>query len=328
MAGAGTGNGGIQRRDMSTNPPDPKDTWLIFTGDGRGNRRELPEPPPWRRFPAPTPARYETYPELVNAINASIYLRRPLLLTGAPGIGKSSVADAIAAELGLGDVLRWHITSRATLEDGIYRYDALGRLYNQQVGRDDAIEKYLRLGPLGTALAADDVRLLLIDELDKSDVDLPGDLLNVLERGEYEIPELARHDTPSVKVRVADGDATVCIQKGKIACSTFPVIVITSNGEREFPAAFLRRCVREHIPPPDQQRLARIVTAHLGEKAATDAADLIEAFAHRIQAPDQPVTLAIDQLLNTVFLMTRSRVPSSDQREKLIALLQRELRGT
>ena len=177
-------------------------------------------------------------------------------------------------------------------------------------------------------MTADDLRVLLIDELDKSDIDLPGDLLNVLERGEYEIPELARQDEALVDVRVADGDGTAQLEKGRIRCTTFPIIVITSNGEREFPPAFLRRCIREHIPPPDVDLLTRIVTAHLGEELAAEAQNLIEAFAARINTPDRAVSLAIDQLLNTVFLTTRPGVPTGDQREQLIALLQKELRGT
>ena len=119
---------------------DPKKAWLVFRGDGQHSDQDaVPAPPPWRTFPASRPAPYQAYGGLVTAINAAIYLRRPLLLTGPAGVGKSSVADAIAEELGLGDVLRWHITSRSTLEDGIYRYDALGRLREKQAGQDGGI---------------------------------------------------------------------------------------------------------------------------------------------------------------------------------------------
>src|SRR5947209_2045018 len=182
-------------------------TWRVFTGDGKPKpNRPLPAAPPWRTFPTVSPDRggryvYQAYPKLVNAINLAISLRRPLLLTGQAGVGKSSVAEAIAHELVLGEVLRWNVTSRSTLEEGLYRYDALGRLRHQQRTNTDALEDFLRLGPLGTALILSRQRVLLIDELDKSDIDLPGDLLNVLERGEFEIPELARHDKSSAHIR-------------------------------------------------------------------------------------------------------------------------------
>ena len=119
---------------------------------------------------------------------------RPLLVTGPPGSGKSSIAESVAYELRLGPVLRWHVTSHSTLEEAVFRYDALGRLQDNQLhsGEDD-ITKFLRLGPLGTALLGAGLpRVLLIDELDKGELDLPSSLLNVLERGEYEIPELNR----------------------------------------------------------------------------------------------------------------------------------------
>jgi hypothetical protein len=131
--------------------------------------------------------------------NAALYLRRPLLLTGSPGAGKSTLAHAVAYELGLGRVLHWPIVSRSTLQDGLYRYDAIARLQDNQIAAHSGtappggIGSYIRLGPLGTALLPTaKPRVLLIDELDKSDIDLPNDLLNVMEEGEYGIPELER----------------------------------------------------------------------------------------------------------------------------------------
>jgi MoxR-like ATPase len=309
-------------------------TWRVFTGDGQARpRRPIPDPPPWRVFPArgadPERYVYRPYPRLVNAINLAICLRRPLLLTGQAGIGKSSVADAIAHELVLGEVLRWNITSRSTLEEGLYRYDALGRLQHQQRTNEDVIEKFLRLGPLGTALASPERRVLLIDELDKSDIDLPGDLLNGLERGEFEIPELARRDGDGLNIRASDSDTTFRVDKGKVSGTVFPIIVITSNGEREFSPAFLRRCIRERMEIPDSDRLADIVKAHLGPKLAAKADRLINDFAKRIGSVDRPTALAIDQLLNTVLMLTREDIPTDEStRNELIELLQRELRET
>lgn len=308
-------------------------TWRVFTGSGnpRSGTR-LPDPPPWRTFPVPEPdserrSVYRPYARLVNAVNVAITLRRPLLLTGQAGFGKSSLAEAVAHELDLGPVLRWNVTSRSNLEEGLYRYDALGRLQHQQLKHVDAIEKFLRLGPLGTALISPRQRVLLIDELDKSDIDLPGDLLNVLERGEFEIPELARHDLQRMDIRAVDSEETFAISKGLVSCSNFPITVITSNGEREFPPALLRRCIRERVEVPGPERLAAIVEAHLGSDLAAAASALIEDFAERIGSPDRPAALAIDQLLNTVLVMTRDDAPAAgNDRDELIGLLQKELR--
>lgn len=124
-------------------------------------------------------------------VNAALYLRRPLLVTGNPGTGKTSLAYSVAYELDLGEVLYWPITTRTTLKDGLYNYDAVGRLQDAKLNPDDSLNrigKYITLGPLGTALLPSErPRVLLIDEIDKSDVDLPNDLLHVFENGEYTI---------------------------------------------------------------------------------------------------------------------------------------------
>lgn len=300
----------------------------------------LPDPPPWRTFPVSGPdsggpPTFQSTPELVEAVNAALHLRRPLLLTGSPGSGKSSVAEAVAHELGLGRVLRWHVTSASTLEQAIYRYDALGRLqHTQREGADDDIGRFLRLGPLGTALVASTPqrpRVLLIDELDKGELDLPGDLLNVLERGEYDIEELARLDVDRVAIRGVESDPeeTIEIDRGRIRCAAFPFVVMTSNGEREFPGPFLRRCIRFNLPVPGTEHLTRIVAAHLDDDIAAATVTLIEEFAERLKARGgaRP-SLAIDQLLNSVFLVTRDDAPEGAERDRLIELLQRELDRT
>src|SRR5262249_38678447 len=145
----------------------------------------------------------------IELVNAALYLRRPLLITGRPGTGKSSLIYAVAWELRLGEVLRWSITSRSTLQQGLYHYDAIGRLQDSQLGGTTTekrlppdISKYLKLGPLGTALLPTArPRALLIDEIDKSDLDLPNDLLNIFEEGEFPIPELERFDQEIVEIR-------------------------------------------------------------------------------------------------------------------------------
>lgn len=322
--------------------------WPVYTGteEPHDGIDHLPPPPPWRAFdggPALDPsdegadaaavspdrthraATYRATPQTVQLVNAALYLRRPLLVTGPPGTGKSSLVYAVARELRLGPVLRWNITSRSTLNDGLYQYDPLSRLYaarrtaGQHVegyggapgeartagdppGDASGVEDHLRLGPLGTALLPyARPRALLIDEIDKSDLDLPNDLLNVLEEGQYEIPELARtaRHRPGGRAEVMiDGTGErVPVEHGRVRCRAFPFVVLTSNGEREFPPAFLRRCVTLKLRQPDDRQLAGIVRAHLGEPDAY-AQTLIERFLTRSGAGD----LATDQLLNAVYL--------------------------
>lgn len=298
--------------------------WLLYRGSGEPHDgiANLPEPPPWRAFYAddPTPfdrdhdygltdrwplraAAYQADPPTVEMVNTALYLRRPLLVTGDPGVGKSSLAYAVAHELRLGPVLRWPITSRSTLRDGLYRYDAIGRLEEANTGLSATavdVGRYFRLGPLGTALAPYALpRVLLVDEIDKSDIDLPNDLLDVFEEGTFEIPELSRvADTlTDAEVRPADDGVRVAVTAGQVRCRAFPFVVLTSNGERDFPPAFLRRCVRLHLPAPGPDRLRTIVHAHLGD-AALHAENLISLFLDRRNTGE----LATDQLLQAVYL--------------------------
>ncbi|WP_086852841.1 AAA family ATPase [Amycolatopsis kentuckyensis] len=314
----------------------PVPPWWIYRGTGEQRAEDiadlLPPPPPWRAFagepvlPVP-PAKEADFtrrlgrpgavpmrpdPQQVELVNAAICLRRPLLVTGAPGTGKSSLAYRIAQELRLGPVLYWPVSTRSTLGNGLYEYDAIGRVQAASArvaGQDPAVAAdvgaFLRLGPLGTALLAyEQPRVLLIDELDKSDIDLPNDLLAVLEDGEYFIPELARlaSVTPEVRVFTHDLGESAVVRDGVVRCRAFPIIVITSNGERQFPPAFLRRCIRLDLPQPDVEQLAGIVAAHLPRGTGRAAAELIEAFAER-SATAEP-GLPVDQLLNALYLVT------------------------
>ncbi|MET9480268.1 AAA family ATPase [Streptomyces sp. NPDC006638] len=305
-------------------------TWQPFyEGDGTPRDVDLGEPPPWRRFPRQALDREFKPPQgLVKAVNAALALRRPLLVTGAPGSGKSTVIEQVAAELRLGDVLRWHITSRSTLTEALYRYDALGRIHAQRLegpaGGDD-IAPFLQLGPLGTALLpADRPRALLIDEIDKSDLDLPSDLLDVLERGEFEIAELARYREERVSVREWGGDARSEVERGRVRCASFPFIVMTSNGERDFPAAFLRRCVRFTMPRLTVEALRQVVDAHLqvgtDRSAAVDT--LVAAFVARVAGGE---LLAVDQLLNAVHLLTGGSAPAAEDEQEVMEIVLREL---
>ncbi|MEU2853962.1 AAA family ATPase [Streptomyces syringium] len=332
-------------------------TWPVYTGTAEPHDgvSRLPGPPPWRAFdggPVLTLSQQEvdsaspdathrgsTYratPESIDLVNAALVLRRPLLITGLPGSGKSSLPYAVARELKLGPVLRWNITSRSTLQDGLYQYDPLARLYAASKGAEakratetgevhhpgDAIGDHLRLGPLGTALLPyDRPRVLLIDEIDKSDLDLPNDLLNVLEEGQYEIPELVRatSHTPEAKLMIAGGEDRVTVHRGRVRCRAFPFIVLTSNGEREFPPAFLRRCVPLQLRRPERDHLEAIVRAHLGE-LDEETTRVITTFLERSSTGE----LATDQLLNAIYL---SRVPGleAESRDALAAVLMTHL---
>lgn len=338
---------------MTTTPQ-----WHIFRGDNQPRRDQptLPPPPPWRQFRDPNqdplyrqaadayrenlkkqaPKRFRDrrrgstfqvrsdQDKVVDAVNAALYLRRPLLITGRPGSGKTSLAYAIAYELQLGPTLMWPITARSTLAEGLYRYDAIARLQDAQLtkppeGSQQAenldpyrnIGDYIQLGPLGTAFLPMPLpRVLLIDEIDKSDINLPNDLLNLLEEGEFEIPELVRlaqrerkqgQPTEPIQVRTAD-DLEFPLQGGKVGCQEFPLIVMTSNGERDFPPAFLRRCLQIEMPKPSGADLQKIVAAHLGTEIAQDMATLIDEFATKTNT--EAALYATDQLLNAVYMRT------------------------
>jgi MoxR-like ATPase len=299
-------------------------SWWLYKGDGvpaDNGRVRLPEPPPWRAFDGdpvqpPPPedvgevtrklGRADTQllrrpdPQECDLVNASIVLRRPLLVTGNPGVGKSAIAYRVARELRLGRVLQWPITSRTTLRSGLYEYDAVGRA-QYAIGRGEpSVGDFIRLGALGTALLSyERPRVLLIDELDKSDIDLPNDLLHIFENGEFAVPELVRirRFEPQVSVYTDDPDRQAEIRDGRVRCRAFPIVVITSNGEREFPPAFLRRCLRLELPPPTAEDLAAMIYAQLPMLADAQR-DLITDFLNRPSGD----SLARDQLLNATFL--------------------------
>lgn len=312
--------------------------WKLFrgTGEADGDISRLPNPPAWRdfrddeqgsaRLQQQKGQRFQARPEAIEMVNAALYLRRPLLITGNPGTGKSSLAYAVAHELKLGMVLKWAITTRTTLKDGLYSYDAIARLQdaqikdrdNQQSNREQ-IGDYITLGALGTAfLPSDQPRVLLIDEIDKSDIDLPNDLLNLFEDGEFPIPELQRIKTSPVEVRTSDRMGTeqgkAWITNGIVRCRAFPLVIMTSNNERDFPPPFLRRCLRLEMPVPQSPgELSEIVAAHLEPEAVQQVEKLIAEFYQK----SKKGTLATDQLLNAIYLLTREQKPNEEEQKTL-----------
>jgi MoxR-like ATPase len=370
-----------------------KDWWLYCGAGGstdRLDRLKSAPPPPWRSFTgAPDPnhkspacsgeawaqtlergAGYVPDEHEKDVVNTALYLRRPLLITGKPGVGKSTLAYSIAADLGLGPVLHWPITSRTVLRDGLYLYDPISRLQEANLEQlrpsalrvaanhpphtaavaeakgipgiqkgDGAamaspttaasIARFLRLGPLGTALLPQQQpRVLLVDEIDKSDIDLPSDLLTLFEDGAFEIPELARLAADERLVNIATHDAPdtyVRIDSGRVQCRYFPIIVLTSNGERDFPPAFLRRCVRLHLEAPRPEKLARIVRQRLGIdiEEHDEYQELVRSFVDRSADGD----LATDQLLNAIQLRLSKAWTATDDRDRFLATVMQHLTG-
>ena len=185
----------------------------------------------------------ETYiasEELKHAVNVAVALGRPLLVRGEPGTGKTLLAENLARALEM-PLVRWHVKSTTKARDGLYIYDTVARLYDSRFGGDvNDIAKYIKLGPLGEALSAPSRVVLLIDEIDKADIEFPNDLLHELDAMRFRIDETGR----------------------EVAAKERPVVVITSNNEKEMPDAFLRRCVFHYIQFPDRELMAEIVKVH------------------------------------------------------------------
>lgn len=184
---------------------------------------------------------YVASEQLMASVNVAIALQKPLLIKGEPGTGKTMLAEAVAKSLGKRLII-WNIKSTTKAQDGLYMYDTIQRLYDGQFGEEgvDDIAHYIKLGKLGEAFESDEQVILLIDEIDKADLEFPNDLLWELDQMEFYIHETKR--TVKAKQR--------------------PIVIITSNAEKELPDAFLRRCIFHYIDFPDEELMEEIVRTH------------------------------------------------------------------
>ena len=198
-------------------------------------------------------SRYVASNDLMSTVNIAMALEKPLLIKGEPGTGKTMLAQAVSEALGK-KLIIWNVKSTTKAQDGLYVYDVVQRLYDSQFGTEgvDNIGKYIKLGKLGEAFTADEQVVLLIDEIDKADLEFPNDLLWELDQMEFYIPET----TETIKAKQR------------------PIVIITSNAEKELPDAFLRRCVFHYINFPDQEQMEEILRVHfdkLDEKLINQA---------------------------------------------------------
>ena len=227
-------------------------------------------------------ASYVATEDLMVAVNAAITLERPLLVKGEPGTGKTMLAEEIAGALGK-PLIRWHIKSTTTAQQGLYEYDAVARLRDGQLGDERVrdIANYISRGKLWEAFTGDEAPVLLIDEIDKADIEFPNDLLLELDRMEFYVYET----------------------KETVKAVHRPIVVITSNNEKELPDAFLRRCFFHYIAFPDDATMTRIVGVHYpGIKKALLAAAL-KAFYEVRDVPGLKKKPSTSELLDWIKLL-------------------------
>jgi MoxR-like ATPase len=233
-------------------------------------------------------AQYVATPDLQLAVNAALILQRPLLIKGEPGTGKTMLAEEVAQALGM-PLMQWHIKSTTKAQQGLYEYDAVSRLRDSQLGdeRVKSIENYIVRGVLWQAFVSEVPVVLLIDEVDKADIEFPNDLLRELDRMEFYVYETRE----LVKARHR------------------PLVIITSNNEKELPDAFLRRCFFHYIRFPDKETMKRIVDVHFpGLKKELLSASL-EAFFQMRDVPGLKKKPSTSELLDWLKLLLAEDIP-------------------
>ena len=224
--------------------------------------------------------------ELRHAVNVAVALARPLLVRGEPGTGKTLLAENLARALNL-SLVRWHVKSTTKAKDGLYVYDTVARLHDSRFGGDvKDIAKYIKLGPLGEALASPSRVVLLIDEVDKADLEFPNDLLLELDAMRFRIDETGQ----------------------EYAARERPIVVITSNNEKELPDAFLRRCVFHYIQFPDRALMAEIVKVHHPDITDRVLDNALEVFFGLRQTPKLRKKPSTSELIDWICALKKAGV--------------------
>lgn len=228
--------------------------------------------------------------------NIAIAMKKPLLVKGEPGTGKTALAEAIAKSLNK-PLIIWSIKSTTKAQDGLYQYDVVRRLYDSELGNEgvEDIKRYIKMGKIGEAFTSDEQCVLLIDEIDKADLEFPNDLLWELDRMEFYIPET---------------DETI---KAKHP----PIVIITSNAEKELPDAFLRRCAFHYIEFPDKDMMKDIVLAHYPDIEEKLMEQVLDAFFYIREYYDLKKKPSTSELLDWISALSLSGLPTDNLRQDM-----------
>lgn len=239
---------------------------------------------------------YVASEQLMASVNVAVALQKPLLIKGEPGTGKTMLAEAVARSLGR-ELIVWNIKSTTKAQDGLYVYDTIQRLYDGQFGEEgvDDIARYIKLGKLGEAFDSEEQVVLLIDEIDKADLEFPNDLLWELDQMEFYIHETKR--TVKAKHR--------------------PIVIITSNAEKELPDAFLRRCIFHYIDFPDAELMEEIVRTHYPDVEANLLQNAMEVFYSIRSMRDIRKKPSTSELIDWINALQLAGIGADELRKKL-----------
>ena len=232
--------------------------------------------------------KYVATKDLQMAVNAAVTLQRPLLIKGEPGTGKTLLAEEVATALGM-PLMQWHIKSTTKAQQGLYEYDAVSRLRDSQLGNDQVhnIGNYIRKGKLWQAFDAEERVVLLIDEIDKADIEFPNDLLVELDKMEFYVYETGE----------------------RVQAKHRPVVIITSNNEKELPDAFLRRCFFHYINFPDKHTMKAIIDVHFPNISQTLVAEAMQMFFDVRDIPGLKKKPSTSELIDWLKLLMADEIP-------------------